>query len=100
MHHKLTTLEYMAMRPSLPILSGMLIMLTSTPGIFIFIIKTNDISGCPTGLSGCPSWLFITFLFVFSLLFVVGVTMIFWGLRNAANPGSALYRLTRLKLVR
>jgi hypothetical protein len=37
---------------------------------------------------------------VFSLLFVVGVAMIFWGLRNAAYPGSTLYRLTRLRLAR
>ena len=100
MHHQLNTLKYMAMRPSLSILFGMFIMLTSTPGISIFIIKNNDISGCPTGLSGCPNWLLVTFIFVFSLLFVVGVAMIFWGLRNAAYPGSTLYRLTRLRLAR
>lgn len=99
MHYPQGTLKYMALRPSVSILFGMCFLFTSAPGIIIFIIKPYDISA-PTGLSSRPIWLFVIFLLAFSIFLVVGVSMIFWGLRNAACPGSALYRLTRLRLAR
>jgi putative Mn2+ efflux pump MntP len=94
MHPPRTIREYMELQPSISITYGTFITLMSTPGVVVvFIIRPYD-------LSGFPPWLFVMLPIGFGLLFVLGVTMIFWGLRNAAYPGSVLYRLTRLRLPR